>query len=81
MFTDHPDPAVSFWGVHVGIAGITTAVVLFVLAPDHWYRGVVAGAIGFGAVVLNVHHAMGVVPSLQTWWKATPHDSVVGDVL
>jgi hypothetical protein len=71
---------VSFWGVHVGIAGITTAVVLFVLAPGHRYRGVVIGASGFWAVVPDFHHAMGAFPSLQTWWRATLHDSVVGNV-
>lgn len=73
-------PAVSFWGVHVGIAGITTAVVLFVLAPGHRYRWIVIGASGFWAVVPDFHHLMGPFPSLQTWWKVTLHDSIVGNV-
>ncbi|WP_142859356.1 hypothetical protein [Salinigranum halophilum] len=69
----------SLWGVHVGVAGITTVLVLFLVAPGTRYRGVVVVASAFWAVLPDGHHALDRVPTLQTQWRAL-HDSAFADV-
>jgi hypothetical protein len=71
---------VSYWGVHVGFAGITTALVLLVLAPGHRYRWPLIGASGLWAVVPDFHHALDAFPAAQATWKAVLHDSVVAEL-
>ena len=67
----------SLWGVHMGLAGIVTAVVLLAVAPGYRYRGTVIGVSMLWAVVPDFHHALGSVPRLQAGWKAVLHESAL----
>ncbi|AUV82761.1 hypothetical protein C2R22_14825 [Salinigranum rubrum] len=69
----------SLWGVHVGVAGIVTVLVLFALAPGHRYRGVVVAASSLWAVLPDFHHALVWFPALQTDWRAL-HDSALANL-
>lgn len=69
----------SLWGVHIGVAGITTVLLLFVLAPGTRYRGVVVLASVGWAVLPDFHHVLGGFPALQTAWRAV-HRSAFADV-
>jgi len=71
---------VSYWGVHIGVAGITTALVLFLLAPTLPARRLVIAASGVWAVIPDFHHVLDPVPAIQSAWKATLHDSVLANV-
>jgi hypothetical protein len=71
---------VSLWGVHVGIAGITTALVLFVVAPGYRYRGLAVAASGAWAVAPDFHHALGAFPAIQALWRTELHTSVLANL-
>jgi hypothetical protein len=68
---------VSYWGVHIGVAGIVTAVVLLLVQPGWRYRGIVILASGCWAVIPDFHHALDAYPGLQASWKAVLHESVL----
>ncbi len=69
----------SLWGVHVGVAGTVTVLVLFALAPGHRYRGFVVAASALWAVLPDFHHALVWFPALQTSWRAL-HGSVLANL-
>lgn len=69
----------SLWGVHIGFAGITTVLALFVLAPGTRYRGVVVLASVGWAVLPDFHHALGPFPALQETWRMF-HRSAFADL-
>lgn len=69
----------SLWGVHIGVAGIVTVLVLFVLAPGFRYRAVVVAASALWAVLPDFHHVLGGFPTLQTGWRAV-HDSAFANL-
>jgi hypothetical protein len=76
---------VSLWGVHLGVAGIVTVLVLFVLAPGTRARVVVVPASMLWAILPDFHHAFRFVPVLQQFpgvrarWRAV-HDSAFADL-
>ncbi|WP_318568762.1 hypothetical protein [Salinigranum marinum] len=70
----------SYWGVHIGVAGITTALVLFLLAPTLPARRLVIAVSGFWAVIPDFHHVMDPVPAIQSAWLAILHDSALANV-
>ena len=71
---------VSLWGVHVGVAGIVTVLLVYLLAPGYRYRWHLVAASAVWAVLPDLHHALGWAPALQRAWRTTLHESPLSDV-
>lgn len=69
----------SLWGVHVGVAGIVTVLLVYRLAPGYRYRGPLDAASAVRAVLPDFHHALGRAPGLQRAWRTTLHESPLTD--
>jgi predicted membrane channel-forming protein YqfA (hemolysin III family) len=74
----HSQP-VSFWGVHIGIAGSITALALYFVAPGFRYRWPVLAVSCGWAVIPDFHHVLDWAPTLQAHWRAA-HMSAYADL-
>lgn len=72
-----PSYYMSYWGVHVGFAGVVTILFLAPLHLSRRTRWAVLAASGSWAVVPDLYHF---VPALRPWYKPLVHDSAYSNL-